>query len=219
MRAAVGRQALQLARASYGAALVVAPGPAIRVATGRRPSRRACRVARVLGTRHLIQAALTAAAPGPAVLAIGGQVDAVHTASMLLLAAVSPAGRRAALTDALTEASFAAAGFSASTRLPGRALRICNLLPRFRRVWPGQWGGVSLPVAQQRVLEGIESALEGGEPRLRSMFAIFTRLTRDEGAPRTESLRAQPGLRRFWSADGLSATLWAVIAVPWSWAC
>ena len=33
---------------------------------------------------------------------------------MLLLATVSRAGRRAALTDALTEAAFAAAGFSAS---------------------------------------------------------------------------------------------------------
>jgi len=35
---------------------------------------------------------------------------------MLLLAAVSRAGRRAALTDALTEAAFTAAGFSASVR-------------------------------------------------------------------------------------------------------
>jgi hypothetical protein len=101
-------------RAAYGAALVLAPGSAIRVATGRLPSRRARRVARVLGTRHLIQAALTAAAPEPAVLELGGQLDAVHTASMLLLAAVSPAGRRAALTDALAEAALAAAGFSAS---------------------------------------------------------------------------------------------------------
>jgi hypothetical protein len=71
-------------------------------------------VAQVLGIRHLIQAALTAAVPEPAALAIGGQVDAVHAASMLLLAAVSRAGRRAALTDALTEAAFAAAGLSAS---------------------------------------------------------------------------------------------------------
>jgi hypothetical protein len=68
----------------------------------------------VLGTRHLVQAALTAVVPRPDVAAIGGQVDAVHTASMLLLAAVSRAGRRAALTDALTEAAFAAAGLSAS---------------------------------------------------------------------------------------------------------
>lgn len=112
---------LRVVRAAYGAALVLAPGPAIRVATGRLPSRRARRVARVLGARHLIQAALTAAAPEPAVLEIGGQLDAVHTASMLLLAAVSPAGRRAALTDALTEAALAAAGFWASAAARDRA--------------------------------------------------------------------------------------------------
>jgi hypothetical protein len=105
---------LQKVRAAYGAALVLAPGPVIWLATGQLPSRRARRVAQVLGIRHLIQAALSTAAPEPAVLAIGGQVDVVHAASMLLLAAVSRAGRRAALTDALTEAAFAAAGFSAS---------------------------------------------------------------------------------------------------------
>ena len=98
---------LQKVRATYGAALVFAPGTMIWLATGQLPSRRARRVAQVLGARHLIQAALTAAAPEQAVLAIGGQVDAVHAASMLALAAVSRAGRRAALTDALTEAAFA----------------------------------------------------------------------------------------------------------------
>ena len=105
---------LQKARAAYGAALVLAPGPVIWLATGQRPGRRARRVAQVLGIRHLIQAALTAAAPEPAVLATGGQVDAVHATSMLLLAAVSRGGRRAAVTDALTEAAFAVAGWSAS---------------------------------------------------------------------------------------------------------
>jgi hypothetical protein len=108
---------LQKARATYGAALVLMPGPVIWLATGQLPSKRARRVAQVLGIRHLIQAALTAAAPEPAVLATGGRVDAVHAASMLLLAAVSRAGRRAALTDALTEAAFAAAGLSASERV------------------------------------------------------------------------------------------------------
>jgi hypothetical protein len=59
-----------------------------------------------------------------------------------------------------------------------------------------------LPASQQQVLDRIESDLEGGEPRLRSMFATFTRLTRDDGAPHTESLR--PGGHRFpWaSPDG-----------------
>jgi len=108
----VTARGVQKARAAYGAALVFVPGPVIWLATGRRPSRRTCRVAQVLGFRHLIQAALTTAAPEPGVLALGGQVDAVHAASMLLLAAVSRGGRRAALTDALTEAALAAAGLS-----------------------------------------------------------------------------------------------------------
>lgn len=90
--------------------LVLAPGPAIQLCTGRPPSRRVCLVARALGVRHLIQAALSAAAPRPEVLALGGQVDTVHTASMLMVAAVSRAGRRAALTDALAEAVLAVAG-------------------------------------------------------------------------------------------------------------
>ena len=107
--------ALQLIRAGYGLVLVLAPGPFIRLATGRPPGRRTCWTARVLGARHLVQTALTAAAPQPAVFAVGGQIDTLHASSMLLLAAVSRGGRRAALTDALTEAAFAAAGFSAST--------------------------------------------------------------------------------------------------------
>ncbi len=105
---------LQVIRAGYGLALVLAPGPLIRLATGRPPSRRTCWTARVLGARHLIQTALTAVAPQPAVFAVGGQVDTLHATSMVLLAAVSRSGRRAALTDALTEAAFAAVGFAAS---------------------------------------------------------------------------------------------------------
>jgi hypothetical protein len=105
---------LQKVRATYGAALVFAPGLMIWLATGQLPSRRARRVAQVLGARHLMQAALTAAAPEPAALAIGGQVDALHAGSMLALAAVSRTGRRAALADALTEAALAAAGRAAA---------------------------------------------------------------------------------------------------------
>ena len=78
-------------RVGYGAALVLMPGTTIFLATGRLPGRRTRRVAQVLGVRHLAQAALTAAAPRPGVFAIGWQVDAVHAASMLLLAAVSRA--------------------------------------------------------------------------------------------------------------------------------
>ena len=84
----------------------------------------------------------------------------------------------------------------------------------FWRGFPGQSTGVSLPVSQQRILDGIENVLEGGEPRLRAMFAIFTRLTRDEGAPRTEALREPTLLRRVWPAGGPAATVRAIVAVP-----
>jgi len=111
---AAGGRALQLSRAVYGTALVLAPGRTVGLVTGRVPSRRTCRVAQLLGARHLVQTALTAVAPRRAVFAAGGQVDTIHATSMLLLAATDGSGRRAALADALTEAAFAAAGFSVS---------------------------------------------------------------------------------------------------------
>ena len=110
---AAGRE-LQRIRVGYGGGLVFMPGTTIFLATGRLPSRRTCRVAQVLGARHLAQAALTAAAPRPEAFAIGALVDAVHATSMLLLGVVSRPGRWPALTDAMTEAAFAAAGYSAS---------------------------------------------------------------------------------------------------------
>jgi hypothetical protein len=55
---------------------------------------------------------------------------------------------------------------------------------------------MSLPACQQRVLDTIESTLQRREPRLASMFAMFTRLTTNEGAPRTERLEAHWWARR-----------------------
>jgi hypothetical protein len=85
----------------------------------------------------------------------------------------------------------------------------------FPLVFSGQWDVVSLPAGQQQVLDRIETSLEGCEPRLKSMFAIFTRLTRDDGAPRTESLRPEGRRLRWIRPDlGLPGRLRAVIAVP-----
>jgi hypothetical protein len=53
---------------------------------------------------------------------------------------------------------------------------------------------MSLPSGQQRVLDDIEVALQASEPRLASMYAIFTRLTRNEARPRREELPAGRGL-------------------------
>jgi hypothetical protein len=47
---------------------------------------------------------------------------------------------------------------------------------------------MSLPARQQRVLDGIAEALRRTEPRLASMFAIFTRLSKDEPPPWWEQL-------------------------------
>ena len=120
--AARGQALLPATRASYGVALLMAPGAVIYLATGRLPGRRARRVARLLGARHLIQAGVSACAPLPGVLAIGVWVDGLHAASMLILAAVGRGMRRAALTDALAEALFAAAGVSAA--------RVSGCVPR-----------------------------------------------------------------------------------------
>lgn len=51
---------------------------------------------------------------------------------------------------------------------------------------------MSLPAAQQRILDGMAEAIRASEPRLVSMFAMFTRLTRNEAAPRREQLPRQP---------------------------
>jgi hypothetical protein len=52
------------------------------------------------------------------VFTTGAQVDAVHAASVVLLATVDRPARRIALTDAVTEAVFAAVGFSAPVEAP-----------------------------------------------------------------------------------------------------
>ena len=51
---------------------------------------------------------------------------------------------------------------------------------------------MSLPTGQQRVLERIEGRLAESDPRLVSLFTIFTRLTRAEKRPWIEQVRVRP---------------------------
>jgi len=53
---------------------------------------------------------------------------------------------------------------------------------------------MGLPASQRRILEKIENALRGTDPRLTSLFAIFSRLNRDEEMPRIEELRARASM-------------------------
>jgi Protein of unknown function (DUF3040) len=55
---------------------------------------------------------------------------------------------------------------------------------------------MGLPASQRRILEKIENAMRGTDPRLTSLFAIFSRLNRDEEMPRIEELRARAWLLR-----------------------
>jgi hypothetical protein len=52
--------------------------------------------------------------------------------------------------------------------------------------------GMSLPTGQQRILEKIEGRLAQSDPRLVSLFTIFTRLTLAEKMPWIEQIRARP---------------------------
>jgi hypothetical protein len=91
----------------------------IRLCTGGPASARAQNVTRVLGVRHLVQAALTAGAPpGTARLGIGAAVDLTHAASMVGLALLDRTVRRATLVDAGIETLLAGAGL---TGLAGHA--------------------------------------------------------------------------------------------------
>jgi hypothetical protein len=102
------RLLVPLARAGYGAALLCAPGPMIRLCTPEQsPSPRARRVAQVLGVRHLAQAAATIAVPGPGMAAVGAAIDVLHATSMLGFAAAVPPLRRAELADAAVAATLA----------------------------------------------------------------------------------------------------------------
>jgi hypothetical protein len=89
-------------------------------------------VARLLGARHLAQATLTALVPRPGVFVAGAGVDALHAASMVMLVAADRTARRAALTDAVVEAAFAASGLAVPS--PAVARRAATRAPE-----PPRW--------------------------------------------------------------------------------
>jgi hypothetical protein len=56
---------------------------------------------------------------------------------------------------------------------------------------------MGLPVRQQRMLDEIAGRLAGSDPRLKSLFSIFSRLTRGEAMPWFENVRVRPIADRF----------------------
>lgn len=110
-------------RGCYGLAQLAAPG-VVGQLVGLRLDGPQRSVTRVLGARHLSQAVVSAPAPNATVLALGVEVDLLHSASMIALAAADRRLRRPALTSAAVAAGFAAAGMFATSQLyrrPGAA--------------------------------------------------------------------------------------------------
>lgn len=104
-------RAIELVRAGWGAVLLAAPAEVLDHIHGVRVDRKALVVTRILGARHLTQAALSGVNPGPEVLAAGVWVDAVHSATALGLAVLDRRRARGGVTDAAVAASWAVLGW------------------------------------------------------------------------------------------------------------
>lgn len=81
---------------------------------------------------------------------------------------------------------------------------------------------MSLPIGQQRVLESIEGKLAESDPRLVSLFSIFTRLTLTEAMPWIEQVAVRPvadrlaGLAHWfrWRVRRPAARMRAMVLLP-----
>ena len=81
---------------------------------------------------------------------------------------------------------------------------------------------MSLPIGQQHVLESIEGKLAESDPRLVSLFSIFTRLTLTEKMPWIEQVAVRPVADRLgalaysfrWIARRPAARVRAMVVLP-----
>ena len=103
------------ARWLYGSILLLAPA-ALPPLTDGRTDRYERRLARLLGARHLLQAALTGPNPSICRLYVGALVDAGHAATMLTLAKRKPGQRLLFAKSGLVATTLAAAQIGAAIR-------------------------------------------------------------------------------------------------------
>lgn len=102
---------IELVRAGWGAALLVAPRQVMTNVHHVRIDTKSVAIARILGARQLAQAALSGFRPSPEVLATGVWVDAVHAMTALGLAVLDRSRARAGLTDTAVASLWAGAGY------------------------------------------------------------------------------------------------------------
>ncbi|MGH9068738.1 MAG: hypothetical protein ACRD0J_14800 [Acidimicrobiales bacterium] len=149
-----------LARAGYGAVLVLAPSRVARLYSGRPPDGVATAIVRVLGVRQVVQGLLSVGDPGPAVLALGAEVDVAHAASMVALAAADPDRRRGSLVDAAAAGTMAvitaalARRAGAATALHPVGSGTLPALAELRETVASRLAGVLLPGPLRVLLTG-----------------------------------------------------------------
>ncbi|BCJ39730.1 hypothetical protein GCM10010168_78140 [Actinoplanes ianthinogenes] len=102
------------ARAGWGCVLLLTPESVLRIGGRPVPGPVLTRLARLLGARQLVQAAVLAGWPGAPVARGGAVVDVLHAATDLWYAVASPRHRPAALLDATIATALAVAGVAAT---------------------------------------------------------------------------------------------------------
>lgn len=102
---------IEVIRAGWGAALLIAPRTVLTHVHHVRVDTKAIAITRILGARQLAQAVLSGTKPSPEVLAMGVWVDSTHAATGVALAALDRSRARAALTDTAVAAVWASAGY------------------------------------------------------------------------------------------------------------
>jgi hypothetical protein len=128
-------------RAGWGGALLLVPGKIVGIGGQLSAPRSAVAIARMLGLRQLLQAAVTAVAPTGRVAGLSAAVDALHAGTDVGFAAASPRWRRIAAADAVIATAFAAASWSCRGDTPlilvqhGGQYRLRDLA----RTRPGWW--------------------------------------------------------------------------------
>jgi hypothetical protein len=106
-------------RLAWGLILLIAPDRVLAVAGSGGDPRRARWVARLLGLRHIAQAAYTARHGDARAAEVGAAVDALHGLSMAGLALRAGAARRPAALNAAGASAWTLAGLREARRLRG----------------------------------------------------------------------------------------------------
>jgi hypothetical protein len=105
---------LNVLRATWGVVLLAVPGRVLSAFERTEHTHAQRVVARILGARNVIQAAVVTVVGGRSIRREGAVVDGIHVVTCLGMAAVSRKWRRLALTDAAIAAGLCAAGVTTS---------------------------------------------------------------------------------------------------------